>query len=147
MRGFKGHLKLLVLHIISQEPSHGYSIMKKISELIGAEPPSSGALYPILASLKRRKFIEEQVEGRRKVYSLTKKGKKFLSENEKNLKEALLAAERLKEFYELGGKELKNVAVLIFKNLSHLSSSQKDQLKTTLKELERKIQRIIYGGE
>ncbi|PLV60066.1 PadR family transcriptional regulator [Thermotoga sp. KOL6] len=147
MKEFKGYLKLIVLHILSKRPSHGYSIMKEISQMLGSEPPSPGALYPVLASLRRQKLILLRSEGKKKIYSLTEKGREFLEKHSDEYKEALELAKKLREFSEIGGKELKDVAKLIFENLSSLNSSQKEKLQNALRELKKTVQRIIYGGE
>ncbi len=146
MREFKGYLKLLVLHIVSKAPSHGYSIMGKISEMLGSEPPSPGALYPLLLSLERQGLVSSKVEGKRKVYSLTEKGSRYLEENSKELEKTLAFAKRIKKFNEVGGSELKNVAKLVFENVPSLSPSQEKELRKIMEDLKKKVQRVIYGG-
>ncbi|AAD35374.1 MULTISPECIES: PadR family transcriptional regulator [Thermotoga] len=147
MRDTKGHLKFLVLHIISQQPSHGYYIMKKISQIIGAEPPSPGALYPILSSLRKQKYIETYNEGKRKVYRLTDKGRKYLEEHKEEIKKALDFAERFRVFSEICGLSLRNVVDVIFKNAKDLTPEQKKKLKHATEDFERNVYNIIYGGK
>ncbi|AJG40509.1 MULTISPECIES: PadR family transcriptional regulator [Thermotoga] len=147
MRDIKGHLKFLVLHVISQEPSHGYHIMKKISQIMGAEPPSPGALYPVLSSLRKQRYIETHEEGKKKIYRLSEKGRKFLKEHEKEIKEALEFAERFRMFSEICGSSIRNVMDVIFKNVKNLSSDQKSKLKQITEEFEKKVYSIVYGGK
>ena len=48
-----GDLQLVVLHLISQRPRHGYEIIKAIEELsFGFYAPSPGVIYPALTYLE-----------------------------------------------------------------------------------------------
>ncbi len=88
----KGSLPLLILHILTRGPKHGYQIAKEIKEsskevLDFAE----GTLYPTLHDLEKRELIEafeEEVRGRkRRCYRLTEAGRKQLTEERKHWKE------------------------------------------------------------
>jgi len=76
----KGSLPLLVLHILSFGPCHGYQINKQIHEASdGTLDFQEGTLYPTLHTLARDGAIEsqqEQTNGRkRRVYRLTDAGR------------------------------------------------------------------------
>lgn len=76
---FKGKLKFFILKALSEQPLHGYALMKKISSYsFDLWKPTSGSLYPALEELLQSGFIKiksEMKKGRRaKVYSLTKTG-------------------------------------------------------------------------
>jgi DNA-binding PadR family transcriptional regulator len=53
--------------------------MKKIREESGWKT-SAGSMYPLLDNLLREKLVRVKKEGRRKIYSLTEKGKELLEE-------------------------------------------------------------------
>lgn len=79
---FKAHIKLSVLKELKEESMSGYDIMKYLSEY--GENTSPGYIYPMLSDLQKKGFISLKKEGRKKIYSLTKKGKMLLLELEKN---------------------------------------------------------------
>ena len=64
--------KKRILLELKNGSKHGY----EISKLTGLP---MGSIYDHLAELLEGKFIEYKEEGRRKVYSLTKKGKALLA--------------------------------------------------------------------
>ncbi len=77
----KGFLKLHILDVLTEGPSHGYEIMHRISHYTGSPwTPSPGSMYPALDALETKGFISRQGDGRRKVYSLTPKGQNVLDE-------------------------------------------------------------------
>ncbi len=75
----KGSLPVLILHILSRHPSHGYQIAKRIKqESQGVLDFKEGSLYPTLHQMVEQGWlvVSEQVEnGRtRRYYSLTETG-------------------------------------------------------------------------
>ena len=73
------HLKIIVLKILGEKSSSGYDLMKKIRELTGWKP-SFGSLYPLLKELHEKGMVTIKQSERKKVYSLTIKGKKTLEQ-------------------------------------------------------------------
>jgi formylmethanofuran dehydrogenase subunit E len=69
-----GHLKLLVLNLLSKGPKSGYVLMNDLKISTGKKP-SPGSIYPLLDDLKNKGVLSVEVEGKSKIYSLTKKGK------------------------------------------------------------------------
>ncbi len=68
-------LKLVVLKIIRDRPSHGYEIIKTIEQNSGGRwTPSAGSIYPALEDLESKGFIRSEEVERKKVYSITPKG-------------------------------------------------------------------------
>lgn len=78
-----GELRLILLALISDEPSHGYDLIKTIEERTGgAYAPSPGVVYPTLTMLTEMGLIEEQSsEGAKKLYGITADGTAHLEEN------------------------------------------------------------------
>ena len=72
----KAMLKLFILKQIADSPSTGYSIIKKCEEILGYKP-SAGSVYPLLKSMEKDGIINSRREGRKIIYSLSSKGKKF----------------------------------------------------------------------
>ena len=59
---------------------YGYSLADRIAERTeGAWRPGPGAIYPALNMLTKRKLAQSRVKGRRRVYSITPRGRTFLA--------------------------------------------------------------------
>ena len=80
----RGTLDILVLKIISWQPSHGYAICQAIRQQTDeALLVEEGALYPALYRMEAKSWIEAEWRlsdnnRRAKFYSLTRKGRKHL---------------------------------------------------------------------
>lgn len=80
----KGVLDMCLLAVISEEPSYGYEMVRKLTER-GLTLVSEGAIYPVLSRLQRNGLIEGYLvaspEGpARKYYRIEKKGTAALEE-------------------------------------------------------------------
>lgn len=75
---FPGHLKLLVLRILSKQELSGYAIIKHIEQETGFWKPSPGSMFPLLQKLEGEGFIGHVKEKMRNAYSITPKGKQHL---------------------------------------------------------------------
>src|SRR4029453_9565313 len=82
----QGTLDLLVLKTLSLEPAHGWAIAKRIQQISSdVLQVQQGSLYPALHRLEQQGWIaatwQDTETGRNaKVYSLTRAGKRRLSE-------------------------------------------------------------------
>ncbi|SRR3989344_3425034 len=74
-----GLLQMQILWILKRESTHGYDMMKRLSELKNVNI-TQGTLYPTLQRLEELGYIERKSEGRRIVYNLTKEGTKALDD-------------------------------------------------------------------
>jgi PadR family transcriptional regulator PadR len=79
----KGHLEFLLLAAIAREPLHGYAVVESIRDTSGgALDLAEGTVYPALYRLERAGLLASSwttVGGRRRrVYRLTKRGRKRL---------------------------------------------------------------------
>jgi DNA-binding PadR family transcriptional regulator len=77
-----GDLKIVLLQLIAEKPSHGYELMKAIEEkLNGAYSPSPGLIYPTLTLLEEMGYATVSTsEGNKKLYTITPEGAAFLEE-------------------------------------------------------------------
>ena len=89
-----GELRLLLLAIIADAPSHGYELIKTIEERFGGSySPSPGVIYPTLSWLDDMGYaVIEPAEGGRKRYSITPEGKAFLAANRAAIDELMARA-------------------------------------------------------
>lgn len=87
----QGELRLALLALIAEKPSHGYELIKEIEEMTGgAYAPSPGAVYPTLQMLADEGQIEEaEAEGAKKPFAATAPGREEL-ETRKDEVEALM---------------------------------------------------------
>jgi DNA-binding PadR family transcriptional regulator len=88
----QGDLRLLLLALIADKPSHGYDLIRTIEAKFGGTyAPSAGAVYPTLTLLEEQELVESAAEaGGKKSYSATLAGRQFLAENSEQVK-ALMA--------------------------------------------------------
>lgn len=91
-----GELRLVLLHLVSEQPRHGYDLIRAVGDLAGGEyAPSPGVVYPTLALLVDEGLIIEEVDaGPRKAFAATDAGRSELAARADDLA-AIIA--RLKE--------------------------------------------------
>lgn len=72
-----GELRLLLLHLVAEQPRHGYDLIRAIGDLAGGEyAPSPGVVYPTLSLLVDEGMIAEETgEGPRKAFAVTDSGR------------------------------------------------------------------------
>jgi len=81
----KGHLDLLLLAALSGGPLHGYGMIEELKQRSGGtfELPE-GTVYPALHRLERQGLLtsawDEDAPRRRRVYSLTRAGRRELAQ-------------------------------------------------------------------
>ncbi|MGA8542038.1 MAG: PadR family transcriptional regulator [Thermoplasmata archaeon] len=60
-------------------PVYGYSLADRVSDRTdGAWRPGAGAIYPALQTLVKRGFARGDLQGRRRIYTVTPAGRAFL---------------------------------------------------------------------
>ncbi|WP_260807028.1 PadR family transcriptional regulator [Sphingorhabdus sp. SMR4y] len=98
----RGELKLLTLHLIAEEPRHGYDLIRQIEELTGGQyAPSPGIVYPTLTLMAEMDLIDEKVDGDgKKIYSITDAGAARLAEEEAHVAEILSRLEGVSKMGE-----------------------------------------------
>ena len=70
-----GDLRLLILKLISEEPRHGYEIIREIEARTGgAYVPSPGVIYPALEALLDLGWVYAEADGSRRSFKLTDEG-------------------------------------------------------------------------
>jgi PadR family transcriptional regulator PadR len=80
----KGHLDLLLLAVLSQEPAHGYAVIDALRQRSsGLFDLPEGTIYPALHRLESQGLLHSQWQDdsprRRRVYELTPKGQQSLA--------------------------------------------------------------------
>jgi DNA-binding PadR family transcriptional regulator len=79
-----GDLRLIILHLMSEKPRHGYEMIKWIEDAVaGIYSPSPGTIYPTLTMLEEagQVVVLPTNDGPRKLYQITDQGLAFLEAN------------------------------------------------------------------
>jgi PadR family transcriptional regulator, regulatory protein PadR len=84
----KGHLDGLLLAVVAEEPAHGYEILERLrARSGGAFALAEGTVYPALHRLEGAGLLKSGwapgATRRRRVYTLTAKGRRALGERRK----------------------------------------------------------------
>src|ERR1700674_5854214 len=68
-----GDLRLIILHLITEKPRHGYELIKAIEEQVaGAYSPSPGVIYLTLTLLEELGYVTVSTgDGTKKVHEIT----------------------------------------------------------------------------
>jgi len=90
-----GDVRLVILKLLSEQPSYGYQLMKTMEQtLAGGYTPSAGVIYPTLTMLEEEGLATSTSENNKKIYSLTPEGIEYLENNKERIGELF---ERLEE--------------------------------------------------
>jgi DNA-binding PadR family transcriptional regulator len=95
-----GELRLVILSFIAEKPSHGYEIMKGISDQTGGVyAPSAGVVYPTLNQLEDEGLATAISEGGKKQYTITEAGQAELQAQKARIDEILGRIRQMGESY------------------------------------------------
>ena len=98
-----GEIRLALLSLLGGGPKHGYQLMKEMRERSnGAYRASAGSVYPTLQQLEDEELIESEQQSGRRVYRLTKAGKKEFVEGSPGDPRYLGARRRVRELGVIG---------------------------------------------
>ncbi|WP_158823735.1 PadR family transcriptional regulator [Granulicella sp. S156] len=90
-----GDIKLVILKLLSEQPSYGYQLIKTMEErLSGGYTPSAGVIYPTLILLEEEGLAAATSENNKKVYSVTPEGTQYLETHKERIEQLF---ERLEE--------------------------------------------------
>ena len=95
-----GELRLVILSFIAEKPSHGYEIMKALSDqTAGIYAPSAGVVYPTLNQLEDEGLATASSEGGKKQYTITEAGRAELQTQKERVDEILRRVRQMGEAY------------------------------------------------
>lgn len=76
-----GEARIAILSLIAAGPTHGYKLMKDLATRLGPLYRSSaGTVYPVLKQLEAENLIGFRLEQGRRMYRLTRAGRKALKD-------------------------------------------------------------------
>lgn len=101
-------LRLVLLQLIADKPSHGYELIKAIENMFGgAYSPSPGVVYPTLTFLEEAGFATVSPEaGGKKLYAVTPEGQAELERNEGPLKSLFARIDEAKKRSASGSPQI-----------------------------------------
>ena len=77
----RGDIRTAILVALTEEPMHGYQIIREIEDRSGGSwKPSAGSVYPTLQLLADEGLIVASEDNGRKTYSLTEAGREIADE-------------------------------------------------------------------
>ena len=96
-----GHMKLLVLHLISQAPKFSYDIIQDVGAIVGGGySPSTGTIYPTLNYLEEQQYIHAELNAEdRKQYSVTQSGLAHLDAEKATVEKILCRFDTRKQIH------------------------------------------------
>lgn len=96
-----GDVKLVILKLLSEQPSYGYQLIKTMEQrLAGGYTPSAGVIYPTLTMLEEEGLAISSAENNKKVYSLTPEGTEYMEANKEQIGELFMRLEEAGRGFE-----------------------------------------------
>jgi DNA-binding PadR family transcriptional regulator len=82
-----GDIRLVILKLLSEQPSYGYQLIKTMEKrLAGGYTPSAGVVYPTLTLLEEEGLtVSSTSDSNKKIYSVTPEGLAFLEQNKERV--------------------------------------------------------------
>jgi DNA-binding PadR family transcriptional regulator len=143
----RGILKYVILKFLAESERHGYDLMRLFAEK-GWRPPRPGSIYPILNALEEEGFVRSRAEGDRRVYEITEKGRRHLSEHTSE------AGNFFENFFEdepdeaeakpTPSSELRDAAERLMQAIGQIGPSSKPDTIERVQELLNKTRKEIY---
>jgi DNA-binding PadR family transcriptional regulator len=138
-----GDIKLVVLKLLSEQPSYGYQLIKTMEErLSGGYTPSAGVIYPTLTMLEEEGLATASSENNKKVYTVTAEGIEYLKTNTRRVEELFERLDEAGRTFERGrSPEMKKA----FRNLWDAAMTRVSREGVTREEV-RKIAEVVRAA-
>jgi DNA-binding PadR family transcriptional regulator len=101
-----GEVRLAILSLLTEAPKHGYQLMKEMQEFSGGlHAGSAGSVYPTLQQLEDGGLVEAEMQNGRRVYRLTRAGRKEAASDPEALKRMWDRAKACEDWGQAMGPE------------------------------------------
>lgn len=147
-RNRRGDIKFILLELLTEQPSHGYDLIKAMEARYGGfRRLSPGSVYPTLQMLEEGGYLTSvQAEGKR-VYTITDRGRQILTERTQQ-ESASLPGDAFKRFMTDKPQELielRNEATQLAAAVMQVArSGQVEKMRQVRDRLEQ-VKREIYA--
>lgn len=143
----RGDIRVAILHLLSEEPMHGYQIMQELGERTdGLWTPSPGSVYPTLQQLEDEGLIKAEETQGKKVFGLTDVGRTKIDASS-----GTPPWERFGSEYSDGLVALRDTAFQVGGAVMQIaragSDEQVEKAREILEDSRRKIYQILAEGE
>ncbi len=146
-----GQLRLVLLKLISEEPRHGYDLIRALEEMTGGGySPSPGTVYPTLTLLEDMGLIEEKAaKGAKRLFGITADGEAYLDERAEEVERLMARLERHGEHHERAGrapirKAIANVMTALWHKVAaeDASDARLQEIADILDDAARRIEKL-----
>jgi DNA-binding PadR family transcriptional regulator len=94
-----GEVRLALLSLLGDAPTHGYELMKRLEERSGGiYRASAGTIYPTLQQLEDEGLVASETQEGKKIYRLTDSGRRELERNGEGIREIWRRARRWQDW-------------------------------------------------
>lgn len=143
----RGDVRTAILHLLAEEPMHGYQIMSELGERTdGIWQPSPGSIYPTLNQLEDEDLVRAEERNGKKVYALTAEGRAQVDSDEDGA-----PWERISSPYSKGLMKLRDAAFQAGAAVMQVgragSEEQIAKALEVLEETKRRIYEILADDE
>jgi len=143
----KGYIRVAVLILLNNKPSHGYELMKEIKDRTkGFYTPTPGGVYPILRDLERTGYIKGEWHRQKnrniKTYRITEKGKIILRNAIVRQSEIASNINALFQEFTRDVLNIKSASLPVMPNPFSVFLEEETRKTTDLEELERQRRQL-----
>ncbi len=139
----RGDVRIAILHLLTEEPMHGYQIMQELSERTdGLWKPSPGSVYPTLQQLEDEGLVEAQQSDGKNVFGLTDEGRAKVESTQEPPPWERFGSETSDGLVSLRDTAFK-VGAAVMQVARAGSDAQVADAKAVLEETRRKIYQIL----
>ena len=94
-----GEVRLALLSLLGDAPTHGYELMKRLEERSGGiYRASAGTIYPTLQQLEDEGLVASETQEGKKIYRLTDSGRRELERNNEAVRAIWQRARRWRDW-------------------------------------------------
>ncbi|HVA33548.1 MAG TPA: PadR family transcriptional regulator [Candidatus Baltobacteraceae bacterium] len=136
-----------MLKVLDEGERHGYDLMRFLHEK-GWGAPGPGSVYPVLNALEEEGLVVSRTEGERRVYEITEKGRRHLSEHLAH------AGNFFESFFEpeapgaqaaaSADSSVRDAAARLMQAVSQMGASSKPETIERVRELLDRCRKDIY---
>lgn len=142
-----GEVRVAVLSLLTESPKHGYQLMKELQEFSGGLcTASAGSVYPTLQQLESGGMVTVAVEGGRRVYRLTRAGRKEAASDPEALRRIWNRAKQCEDWGQAMGPETiwlwGPIGMLVKESLKASGRAGSDRVRDILDRARREMEEL-----
>jgi len=142
-----GEVRLAILSLLTEAPKHGYQLMKELQDFSGGMyTASAGSVYPTLQQLETEGMVAVEVESGRRVYRLTRTGKKEAASDPEALRRIFDRAKACEDWGQAMGPEAVwlwgSVGLLVKESMRAAGRVGNDRVREILDRARREMEEL-----